>query len=175
MTTPRFAPPLRRPSERGFSLIEGLIAMALLLLIVTGLLPLFTRSMLNNVQGDEATRATNIVVDDFERLLSLPFDALDISVPDGNTEIVRADALLLGANLWHDAATIPSGDQARFERTTTVRQYNVDDLLDNGTLDNPLPGGWTPSQVHIKVFDVEVANPRTVDAPPYRVRVVQSY
>jgi len=175
MTTPCFASPRCRPSERGFSLIEGLIAMALLLLIVTGLLPLFTRSMLNNVQGDEATRATNIVVDDFERLLSLPFDSLDISVPDGGTEVVRDDALLLAANLWHDAATIPSGDQARFLRTTTVRQYNVDDLLDNGILDNPLPGGWTPSQVHIKVIDVDVANPRTTDAPPYTVRVVQSY
>ncbi len=164
----------RRP-EAGFSLVEVLIAMALLLLIVIGLLPLFTRSMTNNLQGSEATRVTNIVVDDFERLLSLPFDSLPMTLPDGQTTVTANDALLLESNVWHDAGSIPPGDAARFLRTATVRQYNVDDLLDNGHLDNPLPGGWTPSQVHIKVVDVDVANPRTAGTPPYRVRVVQAY
>ena len=164
----------RRP-EAGFSLVEVLIAMALLLLVVIGLLPLFTRSMSNNLQGSEATRVTNIVVDDFERLLSLPFDALPMSLPDGQTTLTADDALLLNANVWHDASSIPPGDQARFERTTTLRQYNVRDLLDDGHLDNPLPGGFTPSEVHIKVVDVEVANPRTAGTPPFRVRAIQAY
>lgn len=175
MTQPA-APRLRdRRPEAGFSLVEALIATALLLLIVIGMIPLFTRSMFNNVQGDEATRATNIVVDDFERLLSLPFDSLAMSLPDGVTTSTADDAFLLDGNRWVAASAIPSGDQARFERTTTVRQYNVADLLDNGALDNPLPGGWTPSQVHLKVVDVSVANPRMQDAPPYAVRVIQAY
>lgn len=164
-----------RRADAGFSLIEVLIATALLLLIVIGTIPLFTRSMLNNVQGDEASRATNIAVDDFERLLSLPFDSLPMSLPAGSTTLTANDALLLNANLWHDAATIPSGDKARFLRTTTLQQFNISDLLDDGNFDNPLPGGWTPSQVHLKVVDVQVANPRMNDAPAYAVRVIQAY
>lgn len=167
--------PRQRASEAGFSIVEALIAALLLLVIVVGTIPLFTRSMLNNVQGDEGSRANNIAIDNLETLLSLPFDSLPMSLPAGNTTLTRSDALLLEANLWHDAGTIPSGDRARYLRNSTLRQYNVDDILDNGALDNPLPGGFTPSQVHLKVVDVEVANPRRAGSPPYRVRVVQAY
>lgn len=167
--------PAQSTREAGFSIVEGLIAAALLLVVIVGTIPLFTRSMLNNVQGDEGTRATAIAIDDIERLLSLPFDSLPMSLPVGDTTLTRNDALLLNANTWSDAGSIPSDDRARFLRMTTIRQYNVDDLLDDGTLGNPLPGGFTPSQVHLKVLDIEVANPRTVGSPPYRVRVVQAY
>ena len=175
MTQFAAAPSSDRRSEAGFSLVEVLIATALLLLIVIGLIPLFTRSMLNNVEGDEATRATNVAVDNFERLLSLPFDSLPMSLPAGVAITTQDDALLLNTNQWHDAGSIPAGDHARYLRTTTVQQFNISDLLDNGTLDNPLPGGWTPSQVHIKVVDIQVGNPRKVGAPPYAVRVIQAF
>jgi Tfp pilus assembly protein PilV len=164
----------RRP-EAGFSLIEVLIATALLLLIVIGTIPLFTRSMINNVQGDEASRATNIAVDDFERLLSLPFDALPTWLPIGDTTLTADDVFLKKGNRWVASTAIPSGDQARFGRTSTMRQYNVEDLFDGTPLSNPLPGGATESEAQIKVIDVQVTNLRMSDAPPYAVRVIKVF
>jgi len=54
-------PDHRRTGRRdaGFSIIEALIAAAILLIIALGLLPLFTRSISDNVSGNDATQATN--------------------------------------------------------------------------------------------------------------------
>jgi hypothetical protein len=167
------AVPSRRAGESGFSLVEALIAALLLLIIVVGLMPLFSRAMLNNTQGNDATRFVGSVVDDFERLLSLPFDSRTMSVPPGETEVVTTDFYLLNANRWVD--TVPSGDRGQYERRTTVRQFNISDLLDNGVLDSPMPGDATPSFVHLKVVDVRIEGERTEGSPPFEVRVVQAF
>ncbi len=175
MPSPADSPPVRA-SEAGFSLIEGLIAAALLLFVVIGVLPLFSRAMMNNVRGNDSTRATASAVDGFERLLALPFDSLPMTVPGATTELVATDSFLLKANRWVTGA-IPSGDEEQWQRTATIRQYNVDDLLDDGELTTPLPGNHTPSQVHLKVIDLELRNRRLDDdeRPRYRVRVVQAF
>ena len=62
--------PRPRHSEAGFSLIEGLIAAALLLLVLVSILPLFTQSMLNNATGNDSSYISNAAVDGFERISS---------------------------------------------------------------------------------------------------------
>jgi type II secretory pathway pseudopilin PulG len=165
------APP--RQGERGFSLIEALIAAALLLILVVGLMPLFSRAMINNVQGNDASRVVNTTVDGFERLLSLPFDSFDMTLQAAATQNQIQDFYLLHGNRW--VASVPVGDEEHWRRTATVRQFNISDLLDNGQLDNPLPGNATPSFVHLKVIDVAVSGGRAAEAPPFNARVVQVF
>jgi len=52
-----------RASEAGFSVVEGLIAAALLVFILIGVLPLFERSRLNLMQGNDSTQVANAVID----------------------------------------------------------------------------------------------------------------
>ena len=44
-----------RTRERGFSVVEALVAAAIILVIASGVLPMFTRAMVNNVAGNEST------------------------------------------------------------------------------------------------------------------------
>jgi Tfp pilus assembly protein PilV len=162
-----------RTVEAGFSLVEALIAAALLLILVVGLMPLFSRAMLNNVQGADASRVVNSTVDGFERLLALPWDSRDMTLVGGATQLQAQDFYLLHGNRW--VTTVPVGDDDQWARTATVRQFNISDLLDNSVLDAPLPGNATPSFVHLKVIDLNVASARSAGAPPFNARVVQVF
>ncbi len=170
---PLRASSVRSASEAGFSLVEGLIAALLLLVIVVGLLPLFSRSMMNNMQGSDAMNATNSVVGEFERYLALPFDREELTIPVGSTEIQSTNYFLMEGRKWD--ASVPGTDQARWQRDATVRQFSIGDLFDNGTLDNALPGDATPSFVHLKTIEVSIQNGRSPGAPTYDVRVLQVF
>ena len=67
----------------GFSLIEVLIAMALAGLLLVGVLPLFTKSMTNNVEGNQLTEVTNRARLHLEELMAMRIDAEELTVPDG--------------------------------------------------------------------------------------------
>jgi Tfp pilus assembly protein PilV len=70
MTTPK----ARRNDERGTTLIETMIACLILLIVVVGLLNLFTVAMTTNKQqGDLATRTTEYAQDKMEQLMALNF------------------------------------------------------------------------------------------------------
>jgi Tfp pilus assembly protein PilV len=47
-------------TERGLSIVEVLIASALLLIIALGILPLFSRSIISNRQGLDSTEVSNM-------------------------------------------------------------------------------------------------------------------
>ena len=72
---PRAAPAAPLASEAGFSVIEGLIAALLLLIVTLGILPLFSRAMNNNVKGNDSTRQSNAAIDAFESAVALPFNS----------------------------------------------------------------------------------------------------
>ena len=62
----------QRPTERGLSLVETLMAVALLLVTVAGILPVFTLGFqVTEQQGDMSTRVTEYAQDKMEQLLSL--------------------------------------------------------------------------------------------------------
>lgn len=64
----------KKHGDCGFSLVETLIAMAILLIAVAGLLtPFLIATAQNETQGNIATRATELSQDKMEQLLALNF------------------------------------------------------------------------------------------------------
>lgn len=65
----------RQHDERGLSLIETMIAAAILLIVVVGVLNLFTMAITTNQQqGNIATRTTEYAQDKMEQLMALSFN-----------------------------------------------------------------------------------------------------
>jgi prepilin-type N-terminal cleavage/methylation domain-containing protein len=153
--------PLRGPgaSRAGFSLIEVLIAMALAGLLMIGVLPLFTKSMSNNVEGNQLTEVTNRARQHIEELMAMPVDAEELTVPDGDDELVTIEAFSKSADAWIDAVGLPDSVEVLYTRTTRVRQFNMS-AVSNVDLefeeDEVLPGGTPASQVEIKEILVRV-------------------
>lgn len=160
----------RRPA-RGFSLIEVMIAAGVLLIIALGLLPLFTRAIVNNQAGNEYTQVSNHGKSRVETLFQLPFGDVELTVPDGSTELVTEEYWLeplqqetetLGS--WETGPSPdppPAGQMVLWTRTTTIRQYSVN-ALDDGelTIDEALDGGTDPIFVHLKEIQVQAESPR---------------
>lgn len=177
----------RRPSRRGesgLSLIEALIAMALLLLIAIGILPLFTRAMVNNAAGSEATATANHARHRLEELGQLPFNNLALQITAGDELLVQDRYFAGDQNVQGDEHWDAIGAGAGFElshRTTRVRQFRlvfppgaIDENLDNvvdglgGLQDLDLDGEFDAqvsattdiSSIHLKEVSVELASPR---------------
>lgn len=154
----------RRGSEAGFSLVEGMIAALILLFVILGVLPLISQSMLNNLQGNDASAQTSASADGTERLLSLPFNAAELTVPAGATSLLNEEVYAFEHGLWTPAATFATdypGDIAQFTRRATIEQFNALEFDDDDTtLDTPLDGSTDPGFVHIKRITMEIQNER---------------
>jgi len=166
----RHRPAVRR-GEAGFSIIEALIAAAILLIIALGLLPVFSRAINDNVTGNDATQATNGSRTELEELLQLPFNNQRVVVAAGQTKTetkdfytrAKADAST-GAYEIGDATEGWTADATGrgpvlWNRTTTVQQYGITDLND-GKLDTPLDGSTQANFVHLKQIQVQIDNPK---------------
>jgi len=152
--------------EAGFSLIEALIAAALLLIISLGLIPLFARSIADNTTGSDSTQATNHGKTQLEELIQAPFGGQEVTVPVGAEMAETRESWAQG-----DPEEVGDADEGwwpgqptdkgtvLWERVTRVRQYSISDL-DDGKLDNPLPGGTQASAVQLKEIEVELENPK---------------
>jgi len=172
-----------RRAGAGFSLIEVLVAAALLLVILLGIIPLFVRASVNRQAGRESTDVGAFARSRAETLLQLPFDHPDVSVPPGANVLETVEYLRQGTDEWTtDAAAAPD---AVWVRTTRVEQFAAGDLLDGDTdgdgnsLDNPRPGGSDPRSIQLKQIEVAVTSPR--DAGPFgaaeqlTVRVLKAF
>ena len=147
--------------ERGFSLIEVLVAAALMLVVALGILPLFTRSMSNNLQGNDYMQVSNIAKSELERLYELPFTSPELEVE--GTERVRVQHMKMGSDIW-EAGTGPTSPPVQWRRTSTVRQFSLAGLVDadnNGYFDSPLPAGSAETFIHVKEISVLVEGGRT--------------
>jgi hypothetical protein len=116
----------------------------------------------------------------------LPFNAEPLTIPGANTERVTTELFSFTQKRW--LPSISGTDRAELRREVVVRQYNLNDLLDDGELDNPLPGTATESFVHLKVIEPALWDGRRLNedgsvisvgsqpiAPTWRVRVVQTF
>lgn len=185
----RVVHPLSVPSgEAGFSIIEGLIAALLLLIVTLGILPLFSRSMNNNVKGNDSTRQASGATDAFETSIGLPFNSGAMTVPGGSTSVVVTETIALkriasptgGADqaissVWEPLGSLGSDDQPLMNRRRTLQQYSFDDYNDNHVFDNPLNGDTEPRLVHLKVIDIDLLDATGGAARPYRLRTVQAF
>jgi len=141
-------------SERGFSLIEVLVAAAILLVIALGLVPLYSRSIRSNVEGFDYTHVSNSAKSRAEEYRQLPFSSPALTVPPGSTELEVPDFYSSLDHRWMDEAEwadAEAGDVALFTRTTTVRQFRTGDLT------TPIDGG---EPAHLKEITVAVEGSR---------------
>lgn len=165
--------PAVRRGEAGFSLIEALIAAAILLIIALGLLPVFSRSINDNVTGNDATQATNSSRTELEEMLQMPFNNTRMVVASGQTQTQTKDyytraktdpstgAYQIGdaTEGWTTDSTGAGRGPILWNRTTTVQQYSITDL-DDGKLDTPLDGSTQANFVHLKQIQVLIENPK---------------
>jgi len=154
----------------GFSLIEMMVAAALLLFIALGIIPLFARAIHDNATGSDFTQATNGTRSRLEESLQLPFGSRILDVPAGQTtgEVLESwaqgDRETTGdANEgWWPGAPADKG-LLLWERRTRTRQYSMSDLdKQRGdftlTPDERLTGGTDPIFVHLKEVEVVLAS-----------------
>lgn len=143
--------------EAGFSLVETLIAAAILLVIALGMIPLFKRSIDNNALGSDYTQATSYAKTDLEDLLEIPFQSADMVLPNGASSRTTVRYLQKGIQSGtptrrQDWVTTPVASRpVVWTRTTRVRQFGVA-AYDDGILDDAeaLPGGTDESFVQIQ-------------------------
>jgi type II secretory pathway pseudopilin PulG len=151
-----------RRGDAGFSMIEALIAAAILLIIALGLLPLFTRAINDNVSGNDATQATNAGRTQIEEMMNLPMDNQRLTVSAGGGGV--AGGTLETKDYWTAGALDQTGDADEgwwtdaaghgpvlWNRTTTVSDYNL------AKLDST---GFNKDTVLLKQIDVVVENPK---------------
>jgi prepilin-type N-terminal cleavage/methylation domain-containing protein len=99
-----------RHSERGVTLIELLVALALLAFVLLGITPLFMASVKSNFSANEYTSIHVLARDRLEQLMNLPFSD---------------DQLKAGEHCVTLPATLPSGALNPFSVTYKVIQFQI--------------------------------------------------
>jgi Tfp pilus assembly protein PilV len=140
--------PVRKPSaEAGFSMIEALIAAAILLILAIGMIPLFARSMINNALGNDYTQATAHGLTNLEKVWKEPINNVELNLTTGSSlqrsQYVRK-ALQSGSPVtdqdWSYTAT--SAVPVVWTRTTKVQIFPIGALADGQLTDSEaLPAG----------------------------------
>jgi type II secretory pathway pseudopilin PulG len=158
-------------SAAGFSVVEALIAALILLIIALGLIPLFARALRDNTAGADATQASNHGRARLEEYQQLPFNNQALTLAPGATTLDRGESWAQGTRDAFgddDEGWWPGTPTGRgfllWTRNTTVRQYGINDL-DDGRLNDPLPGGTQPAFVHLKEVEVRLESERPVESP----------
>ncbi len=165
------------PLERGLTLVEVLIASALLLMVTLSLLPMYVRSITNNAAGAESTRLTNFARSQIEEYSQLNFNSPELTIDAGSEKVV-SDYYSHRYREWRDGVP-PAADPAAYTRTVTVRQYNAAALQDL-QLDpaEALPNGTGNSFVHLKEVVVVIQGMRQLavlgQAKQITLRIVKS-
>jgi prepilin-type N-terminal cleavage/methylation domain-containing protein len=152
----QIAPEPRR-GERGFSLIEVLVASLIMLVIALGIVSLFTMAASSNLQGSDNTKAANFAREKLEQLWQIPFTDPQLTITGAATDNVSYDWYNDATRVWTPMASASPPGGAMWWRKTTIRQFKVDDLV------NPVSGDVAnadPSQVQLKEITVEIRNTR---------------
>ncbi|HLF55273.1 MAG TPA: hypothetical protein VI942_00365 [Thermoanaerobaculia bacterium] len=165
--------------EAGFSVVEGLIASLILLIVVLGVLPLISQSMLNNAQGNTSSEQANGAADGIEELISLPFNAPEMTIASGLTSFPNRSYRMLDDSRWQDGAYTGTGTP-QFTRTGTVELFTFDDIDDDDdyTFDDPQLGSFAeefPGAAAFKRIEMVVDAERVFSANRYRVTMIQTF
>ena len=180
---------LKDDMNGGYSLVEVLLGLMILMVVLLGLMPLFTRSIQQNLEGKQSSEATGHGRSEIESLLQLDFNNWRVNVETGNERAAHlyrteGDTGKRGDEYWTE--TDPAPTVASWEMDRVVRQFGItavrDDDLDtvmevivgledddlDGVLDNPLPAGSLAAFVHLKSLDIALqkrASSVTMGAP----------
>lgn len=146
---------MRPKTQRGFTVIETLIALALIGVVAVGVIPLFTRAISDNLAGADYTRVTNYAKSKEEDFGRLPFTQPTIQVQPGTTRLLLPTEYMDPTTLkW--TTTRPSNPLAIWTRNTAVTQYSIFDTDDDNTFNQPLDGNAPVDEVQILQGQVQV-------------------
>ena len=158
---------MRANEQRGFSVVEVMIAAAIFLIVALGILPIFAQAIRNNLAGRDATDVSNLGKSKIEEMMQIPFDALE--VPAGQQWACTAEFWSFVEKKWKSTAApapptecapsnvtgLTGANTALWVRTTQIRQFSLSDVQKSGTA-APLAGGSPAGLVQIKEIVVEV-------------------
>lgn len=146
-----------RSSQSGASLVESLIASALLLIIAVAVFPMFHRSVASNISGGASSEAANHSRSQLEHLFSLPIDSqvfdLQNRLPEHTIETDSDGEKMSLGSLYFDARSktrsqSPQDQTHRigtgawvsqpadanglvlWQRRSEIRQYSYNDISD---------------------------------------------
>ncbi len=97
-----------RHREAGFSLVEGLIAAALLLVVAVSVLPLFMRALESNTRGGRASQISTLTIAALEEINQATVDRADFQLT-GSESGVRET----GTMFWDMGELYDSGNPAK--------------------------------------------------------------
>jgi prepilin-type N-terminal cleavage/methylation domain-containing protein len=146
-----------RRTQCGFSMVETLIAAALIGVVAVGIIPLFTRAMTDNIAGADYTRVTNYAKSKEEDFSRISFLQPAIQVQSGQPNLMTTEYMNPTNLQWEPTLASPANPLEIWTRTTTITQYNIGNTDDPTSMfDTPLPGGTQVDQVHIMQAQVQV-------------------
>ena len=160
--------------QSGFSVVEGLMAAAIILIVAVGVLPLFVNAMTDNLQGRRSTEVANAARSHAERLMQLEFNHAELTIPNGSTEFETTDYQVstwdaleqLTSRQWLNESAHTATGTEDLVRVTTIRQYNFaaldDELVEES---EALAGGSPPSQIDFKEIEIRIASPEELNKP----------
>lgn len=154
-----------RRSQAGFTLIEGLIAALIALIIILGVLPLFALALRSNLSGAESTSVANLAQARAEEYYQYPFNGDELTIPVGSEELFVDEVWTKEDDGWiagTEASALADDKTPIWTRRTRVRQFNVNDLLAG---EGPLDGDAPLEQVQLKEIEVAVASTRQAGNP----------
>ena len=116
----------------GFSMIEVMIAGAILLIISLGLIPLFVQAVRNNETGSDYLQATNENKGRLEEASSLSINSATLALPAGATEGQVVESYAQGARNqigdinegWWAGTPTGKGDLL-WTRTTRIHAFSI--------------------------------------------------
>jgi hypothetical protein len=160
----------------GFSLLEALVAAALVLIITLGIMPLFTRSIIENVAGKESTVSTNYSRSSTEELVPLPLDREMLRPPVGENSREVCQDYEEGVGWEYIICGDDLVGQPTWTRSSYVQQFSIREIYDGDTASgvptfkNPIPGYAAAddrfdSFVHIRETMVVTEGQRDQDSP----------
>lgn len=149
--------------QAGYSLIEALVAAALLLVIALGLIPLFARSIDNNSVGSDYSQATMHAKTDLEGLQKMPFHNAGLELDAGVTTLQDVRYVERGIQRGTPVTAFDweldpaAAEPVLWTRTTGLRQFSIS-AFDDGVLDDDeaLPGGTPDHFVQVKELTVSM-------------------
>jgi len=131
---------MKQRGQRGMSLIEVLVAVAILSLVVLSVIGLFTQSMVLTTSGMDYTSVNNLARDRLEELMNVPFadPALAVTATAGTA---------------YATSDLPADATSGFERTYFVRELRLEKTGDAAAqLATPVdPGNGNLKEVVVTV------------------------
>jgi len=159
-------------SSDGFSLIEVLVASFFLMIVMLGVVPMFTRSLVTNQMSFDNTRASAFARSEMEHYVQAPFNDPTgtpvMDLPPTGDKLETEEYYDAATHTWIPGAP-PAGASYEWIRKVTIRQFHIS-AIDSQVLDDSeaLQGNAHPSNVHLKqvLIEIQRGNESSLLGPP---------